>query len=135
MNSLQYKFLTEPQLCKYLSGMIALEEVLSHNLLEQSSVLTQVSTGKPDNIFNFKSDLDLTQYAKAKKDVGLTHYLTIPHFDAPKIYSCGKHREKGEIACNKAISPFFTMFSTLNDTYFSFQMRSKMLSAICFNLD
>ena len=24
----------------------------------------------------------------------LTHYHTIPHFDTPKIYSCGKHCEK-----------------------------------------
>ena len=24
----------------------------------------------------------------------LTHYDTIPHFDALKIYSCGKHCEK-----------------------------------------
>ena len=24
-----------------------------------------------------------------------THYHTLPHFDALKIYSCGKHFEKG----------------------------------------
>ena len=38
---------------------------------------------------------------------------------------------KGEIACNMQ---FLTVFSTLYDTYFSFQMHFKM-SAICFNLD
>ena len=32
--------------------------------------------------------------------LSLTHYRTMPHFDAVKIYSCGKHCEKkGEIAC------------------------------------
>ena len=25
---------------------------------------------------------------------GLTHYCTMPHFDALKIYNCGKHCEK-----------------------------------------
>ena len=28
----------------------------------------------------------------------LTHYHTMPHFDTPKIFSCRKHCEKGEIA-------------------------------------
>ena len=42
----------------------------------------------------------------------LTHYHPIPHFDALKIYSCGKH-------CEKAISTFLTMFSILYGTYFS----------------
>ena len=31
----------------------------------------------------------------------LTHYHTIPHFDALKICSCRKHCEKEKIACNK----------------------------------
>ena len=31
----------------------------------------------------------------------LTHYHTMPHFDTLNIYSCGKHCEKKEIACNK----------------------------------
>ena len=26
--------------------------------------------------------------------LSLTHYCTMPHFDAVKIYSCGKHCEK-----------------------------------------
>ena len=35
-----------------------------------------------------------TVYLKAQDR--LTHYHTMPHFDAPKIYSCGKHCEKKE---------------------------------------
>ena len=31
----------------------------------------------------------------------IAHYHTIPHFDAPTIYSCGKLVRKGRIACNK----------------------------------
>ena len=45
----------------------------------------------------------------------LTHYHTILHFDALKPYSCGKHREKGEIACNKQLlfSRCFLPYMTL----------------------
>ena len=48
-----------------------------------------------------------------------------PHFDALKIYSCGKHAGKGEIACYKQFSPFLTMFSTLFGTYFHFKCTLK----------
>ena len=41
---------------------------------------------------------------------------------------------KGEIACNKQFL-LFSMFFTLCDTYFPFEMHFKMPSAICFNLD
>ena len=41
---------------------------------------------------------------------------------------------KGEIACKSNFS-FSHNVSTLYDAYFSFQMHSKMSSAICFNLD
>ena len=44
---------------------------------------------------------------------GLTHHQTMPHFDALKIYSCGKHCEKRRNCLQQAISPFLTMFSTL----------------------
>ena len=47
------------------------------------------------------------------------------------IDNCGKHCEKGEIACNN----FLTMFYTLYGTNFSFQIHLKMSSTICFNLD
>ena len=54
----------------------------------------------------------------------LTHYHTIPHFDAPKTYSCGKHCgkhcEKRRNCLEQAISPFLTMFSTLFGTYFPY---------------
>ena len=38
----------------------------------------------------------------------LTNYHTMPHFDAAKIYSCGKNCKKkiGEIACNKQLLLF-----------------------------
>ena len=42
---------------------------------------------------------------------------------------------KGEIACNKQLSPFLAIFSTLYVTYFPYEMYFKMSSAICFNLD
>ena len=57
------------------------------------------------------------------------------HFDALKMYSCAKHCEKRKNCLVQAISPFFTMFSTLYGTYFSFEIHFKMYSAICFNLD
>ena len=50
----------------------------------------------------------------------LTHYHTMPHFDA----------------LNMQISPFLIMFSSIYyGTYFSLQIHFKRSSAICFNLD
>ena len=53
------------------------------------------------------------------KEIILTHHMyhTMPHFDALKIYSYGKHCEKRRNCLEQAISPFLTMFSTLYDTY------------------
>ena len=65
----------------------------------------------------------------------LTHYHTMPYFDALKMYKCGKHCEERRNCLKQAISPFLTMFSTLYVTYFQFQICCKMSSAICFNLD
>ena len=59
----------------------------------------------------------------------------MPHFDALKIYSCEKHCGKRGNYLSQAISPFLTMFPTLYDTHFSFQIHFKIASAICFNLD
>ena len=59
----------------------------------------------------------------------------MPHFDALKIYSCGKHFEKRRNSLKQAIAHFLSMFSTLSDAYFKFQMRFKMSSAIRFYLD
>ena len=39
-----------------------------------------------------------------------TDYHTMPRLDALKIYSSGKHREKGEIACNKKFLLFSQCF-------------------------
>ena len=52
----------------------------------------------------------------------LTHYHTMTHFHALKIKSCGKHCEERRKCLLQAISPFFTMFSTLDGAYFSYQM-------------
>ena len=49
----------------------------------------------------------------------LTHYHTMPHFDALKMYSCGKHCEKRRNCFQQAISPFLTMFSNLYGPKFS----------------
>ena len=65
----------------------------------------------------------------------LTHCHTMPHFDAKKIYSCGKHCEKPRNCLLQAISFFLTMFSTLYGIYSSFKMHFRMSSAICFNLN
>ena len=51
---------------------------------------------------------------------GICILLTMPHFDALKIYSCGNHCEKRKNCLKQAIYPFITMFSSLNGTYFSF---------------
>ena len=40
----------------------------------------------------------------------LTYYHTMPHFDALKIYSCGKHCEKRRNCLLQAISPFRNVF-------------------------
>ena len=50
----------------------------------------------------------------------LTNYHKMPHFDAQKIYNCGKHSEKRRNCLLQAISPFLTLFSTIYGTYFSF---------------
>ena len=68
----------------------------------------------------------------------LTHYHTMPHFDALKIYCFGKHCEKRRNCFWQAVSPFLTMFSTLCFFFFflfSFRMHFKMSSAIYFHLD
>ena len=66
--------------------------------------------------------------------VELTHYHTMPHFEAMKIYRCGKNCEERSCLL-QVISPFLTMFSTLYGTYLPFSMHFKKSSAICFNLD
>ena len=65
----------------------------------------------------------------------LTHYHTMHHFDALKIFSCGKHCEKRRNCLEQAISLFLTMFSILYGAHFSFEIYFEMSSAICFNLD
>ena len=59
----------------------------------------------------------------------------MPHLDALKMYSCGKHCEKRRNCLVQAISPFLSMFFTLYGSSFSFGIHFKLSSAICFNLD
>ena len=54
-----------------------------------------------------------------------THYHTMPHFDALKIYSCRKHCDKRTNCLEQAISPFLTVFSTIYGTYFHFKCTLK----------
>ena len=50
-------------------------------------------------------------YIWTKKDQkAITHYHTMPHFDALKIYSYGKHCEKRRNCLLQAISPFSQCF-------------------------
>ena len=65
----------------------------------------------------------------------LTHYHTMPHCDALKIYGRGKHCEKRTNCSQQAISLVLAMFSNLNGIYFSFWMHFKVSSTICFDLD
>ena len=64
------------------------------------------------------SQNDCQQFLKDIDQTGLLNPL--PHFDAPKISSCGKHCEKRRHCLSQAISLFLTIFSTQYGTYFSF---------------
>ena len=57
----------------------------------------------------------LSNIPSSDEELILCH--TVPHFDALKIYSCGKHCVKRRNCLQQAISPFLTMFSTLYGTY------------------
>ena len=83
------------------------------------------------HLMNFLFDRVEHIVAKGEKNAGylhfllfpqyfLTHYHTIPQIDSLKIYSCGIHCEKRRFCLLQAISPFFTMFSSLDSSYFSF---------------
>ena len=56
----------------------------------------------------------------------LTHYNTIPHFDALKKYSCGKHWDKQFLLFSQCFLPYMYMV-----LIFHF----KRSSAVCFNLE
>ena len=49
----------------------------------------------------------------------------MPHFDALKIYSCGKNCEKGEIACNKQFLIFSRCFPPYMALVFHFKCTLK----------
>ena len=55
----------------------------------------------------------------------VSHYHTMLHFDAPKIYSCGKHFEKRRNCLQQAISPFLTMFLSYIPLIFHFKCSLK----------
>ena len=66
----------------------------------------------------------------------LTHYLTVPHFDALNIYIAVENIvKKGEIACNKQFLLFHNVFYPIYGTYFPCYTHFEMSSAICFSLD
>ena len=96
----------------------------------------------PKIIFNFSvifillsaNAFNLEQPRSLRFVKELTHYHTMLHFHALKIYSCGKHCEKRRNCLLQAISPFLT-FSILYGIYFSFYWNFKMSPAMCFNLD
>ena len=49
----------------------------------------------------------------------------MPHFDARKIYICGKHCEKGEIACNNQFLLFSQCFLSYMTLSFHFEFTLK----------
>ena len=55
----------------------------------------------------------------------LTHYHTRQHFDAVKIYSCGKHCEKRRNSCNKQFLLFSHCFLPYMALIFHFQCTLK----------
>ena len=57
------------------------------------------------------------------------------HFDTLKIYNCGKHCMKGEIACYKQVLLFSLCFLHYIALIFHFKYTLKMSSVICSNLD
>ena len=59
----------------------------------------------------------------------LTHYHTMPHFDALKIYSLKN------IVRNKQFLLSHNVFHPIWHLFFIFKCTLKMLSAICFNLE
>ena len=60
------------------------------------------------------------------------HYHTTPHFDAIKIYSCGKTLWKKK---KLLVTSNFSFSHNVFYSYFPFEMHFKTSSAICFNLD
>ena len=65
----------------------------------------------------------------------LTHYHTIPSFDAPEKEAFRKHCGKRRKCWRPAFSPFPTMFSTLHKTNFKLSFTFILSSANAFNLD
>ena len=55
-------------------------------------------------LFNLEEKLPIMHF------FSFTHYHTVPYFDTLKIYSCGKHLRKREIACNKQFLLFSKCF-------------------------
>ena len=88
------------------------------SLSEKEKMLVTSIFSFSHNVFKSRLVQNLQKSGLSGKE--LTHYHTMPHFDALKIYSCGKHREKRRNYLWQAISPFLTMFSTLYDRYFAF---------------
>ena len=67
--------------------------------------------------------------------MNLTHYHTIPTFNAPEKEAFRKHCGKRRKCWLSAFSPFLTMFSTLHKTNFKLSITFILSFANAFNLD
>ena len=65
----------------------------------------------------------------------LTHYHTMPNFEALKVYSSENIVRKGEIACTKQFLLFTQCFLPYMALIFHFKCAFEMSSAICFSLN
>ena len=104
-------------------------------VLQWRKCLTSIRTLLFRNITSTGNNRAALTLTKWYVSTTVTHYYTMPHSDALKKYSCGKHCEKRRNCLLQAISPSLTMFSTLYGTYIPFHMHFKISSAICFNLN
>ena len=71
------------------------------------------SDGQTDRHVETSIHLSTVWIGYNKKTGNLNQYHTMTHFDAIKIYSCGKYCEKRRNCLLQAISPFLTMLSNL----------------------
>ena len=71
-----------------------------------------VLTNSDGHTQNCHSNKYVSLLARQKTGKWLTHYHTMPHSEARKIYSCGKHCEKRRNCLQQEISHFLTMYST-----------------------
>ena len=59
---------------------------------------------------SYANSLSLEEFKTLLFNKQLSHYHMMLHFDTLKIYSCGKHLRRGEIACNNQFLPYLQCF-------------------------